>query len=222
VTLASPAPASNDVAVSAVSSEITVVSSTTVVSITAVDSLVNPAEVDAGAEVSGAGTDVSSVVVSGESSEEVAVSTGADEVASVVVVVVVSDVSGNVDAAVLDVSGGAEVTGSSSEVVGVDVVGFTGGGVGVVVPVDSSLADTIDASASPASASSQALVSFSQPTPNVSAPTQSITVATCSGAQPGAQPGLRRDLACRGSFVFVIVSRYLHCQPITTPRQPQT
>lgn len=219
VTLASPTPASDGAVVSAVSSEITVVSSTTVVSITAVDSLVNPTEEATGADVSGGvGADVSTVVVSGESSVEVDVSPGAEDAASVVVAVGVgsSEVSG-VTGKVEDVSAGAMVSSSCEDVA---VVGFTGGGVGVVVPPLSVSTDTTDASASWARASSQALLSFSQPKASAKALTQTADVAA-PVTTLRTQPGLRPDLACRGSFVFVIVSRYPQYAPITTPATTQ-
>lgn len=205
VTLASPTPASSSVAVSAVSSKITVVSSTTVVSITAVDSLVNSAEEAGETDVSGA--DVS-VFAPGESSVEAEVSAGSDEFASVAGGVVVSEDSVVVVVAVVEVSAGAEeVSPFGSEVVVVgDVVGFTGAGL-VVVFVDASPTETTEASPSAARAASHALLSFSHPAPNVSALTPSARLTARAAVFSLTQPGLRRDVCCRGSFVFVIVSR---------------
>lgn len=70
------------------------------------------------------------------------------------------------------------------------------------------------ASWSSASARSQALVSFSQPPKEAPSIAQKTKEDAALGLDD--QPGLRRDLACRGSLVFVIVSRYPACGAITT------
>lgn len=201
VTLASPAPASGSSVAAVVSSEITVVSSTSVVSITAVDSLVNPVE-SAGADVSG-GSEVGASVVSGVS-VALEVSAGDDDGASVVGSGA-SDVVTSVDVVGLDVSTGAGEVGLGLGLAGVVGVGFTGGGVGVAVLLLWSLITT-EASASSANALSQALVSFSHAAANATVLTKNNEPVT-RGAPPSLQPGLRREMRCRGSFVFVIVSR---------------
>lgn len=151
-----------------------------------------------------------SLVVSGESplvSEGSVVSAGA-----LVVSGASEDVVTAVDVGVVDVAG-AVVVGAvvmvtwvvlgsvvvMPVVVEVAAGGFTLAGPGPVV------VDTCpDTAASPSSANarSQAEVSFSQAvTEAVSPPKQTNVIVPL-----GQKPGLRRDLACRGSLVFVIVS----------------
>lgn len=87
-------------------------------------------------------------------------------------------------------------------VVEVAAGGFTLAGFGPVVVVAFGTSSDTAASPPSANARSQADVSFSHAINGPKTPPKQTTVIVLLGQKPG----LRRDLACRGSLVFVIVS----------------
>lgn len=137
-----------------------------------------------------------------------------DELVEVVVVVVVVLVEDE-----LDVDELADVVVVVVVVVVDDDDVFDVGLTFVVVVVGSTII-VAAASCSSASARSQALVSFSQPTNGaVNIAKKTMETAALGLDDP---PGLRWGLACRGSLVFVIVSRYPACAAITTSMRIRT